>query len=172
MEGGADSISHHPGKLAQARQDGVYPVWGAGFGCTLFRREVMERLPFRKGDDVLAWCPDLPFAQDAWKAGWESIARFDVPVTHIEYGRAIHPFEPAPVYPDRYTHSMWKKLDIWTCSVCGTEAWGDEIGIWNHWSQAHTPALADAQFAGFGEEAGVGGIDAVDIGIAFAAFRI
>lgn len=44
----------------------VMPVLGVGFGCTLIRREALERIPFRLGQD--AHC-DWYFAEDCHAAG-------------------------------------------------------------------------------------------------------
>jgi hypothetical protein len=89
------SLSIYPAELREAVAAKAWRVSGAGFGCTLIRRHVLERLPFRDGgeNDTMQICPDLPFAEDAIRAGFISMARFDVLVTHLHNGRAIHPLE-------------------------------------------------------------------------------
>jgi hypothetical protein len=86
------SLTNYPAELAQARQAGVWRICGVGNGCTLFRRNVLERLAFRDGGDGQQYAPDLPFAEDALRAGFLSLGRFDVPVEHIEDGRRLHPY--------------------------------------------------------------------------------
>jgi hypothetical protein len=85
------SLSQYPDELVEARQFGIWPVCGAGMGCTLFRREVIEAIPFEAtGPDNP--CPDLGFARAALRAGFRSYGRFDVPVAHYSRGRWLYPF--------------------------------------------------------------------------------
>lgn len=86
LEGGrnlGESLSLHPEKLEQAKQKGVIRVSGCGFGCTLMRRPVVEAFPFRH-DGTDQWSPDIPFAMDVLRAGYVSVARFDVPCGHYD----------------------------------------------------------------------------------------
>lgn len=78
-----ESLSLHPAKLEQARRKGVIRVSGCGFGCTLIRRHVLEAIEFRH-DGTDQWSPDIPFAMDAQRAGYVSVARFDVPCGHYD----------------------------------------------------------------------------------------
>lgn len=80
-----ESLSIMPTKLDRAVQQGVVRVCGVGFGFTLIRRPVLELLPFRPGDGD-QFCPDIPFAVDCLRANIESVARFDVPVDHLDGG--------------------------------------------------------------------------------------
>ncbi len=74
------SLSNYPRELVLARKAGAWRVSGIGMGCTLFRRHVLEAIPFR--DEGMPCAPDLPFADDALHAHYVSMARFDVPVGH------------------------------------------------------------------------------------------
>jgi hypothetical protein len=78
-----ESLSLHPAKLEQARRKGVIRVSGCGFGCTLIRRPVLEAIEFRH-DGTDQWSPDIPFAVDAQREGYISMARFDVPCGHYD----------------------------------------------------------------------------------------
>lgn len=89
-----DPLSLWPEELAQARAAVTWRVCGAGMGCTLFHREVLENIPFRRGM-ARQYAPDLPFVEDAWEAGVLSMARMDVPVLHRDGDRWIDPFGPA-----------------------------------------------------------------------------
>lgn len=87
------SLSLYPTELRQAQAAGVWRVCGVGHGCTLFRRRVLEAVPFRYPDDGSHNSADIPFAVDAQAAGFVSVARMDVPVLHIEGDLRLHPFE-------------------------------------------------------------------------------
>lgn len=86
------SLSNHPDELRRARAAGVWRVSGIGHGCTLFRRAVMACIPFHDGGGA-PWHPDMPFAQDALRAGVISLARFDVGVIHMDGDTGLVPFE-------------------------------------------------------------------------------
>lgn len=83
-----ESLSLHPNRYDGR---GVLEVSGVGFGCTLFRREVIERIPFEAGG--VAPSPDVPFAQACVRAGVRQVARFDVLCGHWERGRILMPFQ-------------------------------------------------------------------------------
>ena len=87
-----ESLTLHPDELEQARAAVTWRVCGVGHGCTLFRRRVLEAIPFRKGDGD-QYAPDIPFAQDALHQGFVSMGRFDVPVLHRQNDDWLHPFE-------------------------------------------------------------------------------
>ncbi len=74
-------LTQHPAELEQARAAGVWRVSGAGFGCTLIRRNVLERIAFRP--DSSGQAPDIPFAQDCLRAGIVSMANMTVEVGHL-----------------------------------------------------------------------------------------
>lgn len=86
-----ESLSIMPRKLARARERGTARVCGCGFGCTLITRPVLEQLPMRR-DTGDQWCPDIPLAQDALRAGFVSMARFDVECLHYDKGRWLSPY--------------------------------------------------------------------------------
>lgn len=77
----------------------VVRVSGVGFGCTLMRRDVVERLPFHDGGDE-GQSPDIPFARDCLRAGVTQMAHFGVLCGHVDgdpvsptHGRVLWPFE-------------------------------------------------------------------------------
>lgn len=77
------SLTLYPAELARLR-DAQAPVRvsGVGFGCTLIRREVLERLEFRPDDNGGA--PDVPFARDCLAAGVVAMGRLDVGCDHFD----------------------------------------------------------------------------------------
>jgi len=84
-------LTQHPAELAQAREAGVWRVSGAGFGCTLIRRNVLERIAFRP--DSGGQAPDIPFAQDCLRAGIAALANMTVQVGHYTAeGELLMPF--------------------------------------------------------------------------------
>jgi hypothetical protein len=74
------SLSLYPRELRELRKLGCIEVSGAGFGCTLMRREALEKVPFR----VLDAAPDLAFAGDCVRAGLRQMGRFDAACLHID----------------------------------------------------------------------------------------
>jgi hypothetical protein len=78
-----ESLSIHPRKLAKAQKQGVVPVSGVGFGCTLIRREALEAIPFRSGEKG-SEAPDVPFATDCLRAGLGQVAHFGVVCGHYD----------------------------------------------------------------------------------------
>jgi hypothetical protein len=89
-----ESLTLHPRKLADARKRGVVRVSGAGNGCLLIRRHVVEQFEFHKGDGQ-QWCPDIPFALDCLRGNITSLARFDVACDHFDGERRLRPFGDA-----------------------------------------------------------------------------
>lgn len=69
---------------------GVVRVSGVGFGCTLMRRDVLERLPMH-GAGAPDRSPDVPFALDCIRQGIEQVAHFGVLCGHIDEGRVLMP---------------------------------------------------------------------------------
>jgi hypothetical protein len=86
------SLTHYKRELAQARKRGAWRVCGCGWGCTLIRREVLERVAFhdQEGHNPAG---DLAFAEDCVRLDVLMLARFDVPCIHYEKGKALHPYE-------------------------------------------------------------------------------
>lgn len=87
------SLSDHPARLEAARRRGVARVSGVGFGCTLIRRRVLEAFNFRPGNGHD--CPDIPFAEDTNRAGFVSVARFDVACGHYDGDKVLWPYGDA-----------------------------------------------------------------------------
>jgi len=83
------SLSLYPRELAALRRAGEGPVCGVGFGCTLFRREALQYVPFRGPEDQ---APDLPFALDCIRAGIRPWGRFDIECGHFHAGRWLWPW--------------------------------------------------------------------------------
>lgn len=82
-------MSFYPDLMTSARQAGRVEVGGLGFGCTLIRRHVLEKIPMRnEGGNA----PDTPFAKDCLRRGFMQIARFDVACQHIDNGITLEPF--------------------------------------------------------------------------------
>ena len=73
-----ESLTLYPAKLARAQAQGAARVAGVGWGCTLIRRDVVERFPVREGDGA----GDLPFALDCLLGGVEAVADFSVCCDH------------------------------------------------------------------------------------------
>ena len=85
------SLSLYPAELKRYRQRGWGEVCGVGWGCTLIRRPVLERITVRQTGDGDAG--DIAFATDCVRAGIRQIARFDVPCGHIEPdGNVLDPY--------------------------------------------------------------------------------
>lgn len=86
------SLSLYPKEVRKARARGWCEVSGVGWGCTLIRREVLERLTIHANSEEDAG--DLTFATDCLRAGIKMIARFDVPCGHYhEDGTLLMPFK-------------------------------------------------------------------------------
>jgi hypothetical protein len=77
--------------LTKLRPQGVVRVSGVGFGCTLMRRDVVERIPFTDHGQA-GQSPDVPFAQDCVHTGVTQVAHFGVLCGHIENGKVLMPF--------------------------------------------------------------------------------
>ena len=84
------SIALFQDELAHAKRAGAWPVSGLGFGCTLIRRDVLEKIEIRRPNG--GYYPDGPFASDCCKYGIKQMARFDVECGHIKPdGRVLWP---------------------------------------------------------------------------------
>jgi hypothetical protein len=86
-----ESLSLHPDRLARAMRQQIVPVSGVGFGCTLIRREVLERIPFRSGGDGTE-APDMPFALDCLHSDTLQVAHFGVLCGHWDGSGWLQPF--------------------------------------------------------------------------------
>ena len=85
------SLSLYPHELRILRRAGVGRVSGVGWGCTLIRRDVLERAPFV--DDGQCMAGDLPFASWCLAEDVLMLARFDVECGHVEDGKILMPYE-------------------------------------------------------------------------------
>lgn len=88
------SLSNYPQELRRAREAVVHRISGAGFGCTLIRRHVLEQIEFAGAtprDQNM--CPDLRFAETCLRKRFLSNGRFDVPVLHWDGDYCLHPFQ-------------------------------------------------------------------------------
>jgi len=77
------SLSQFPELLEKARRDVVIEASGLGNGCTLIRREVLEKIDFRENDNDDSPIPDIPFSRDCMKEGFKQVAHFGVQCGHI-----------------------------------------------------------------------------------------
>lgn len=83
------SLSLYPADLIRARKAGLVEVSGAGFGCTLFRREALEKAPFRFGE----YAPDIPFSVDCLHRGIKQVGRTDIACGHIHNNVNLSPWD-------------------------------------------------------------------------------
>ena len=90
-----ESLSIRPGRLAAAVKAGVTKCSGAGFGCILIKREVMEKIPFRVEWPKNGGHCDSPFVRDAMRRGFEQLADMTVVCGHKdERGQILWPELP------------------------------------------------------------------------------
>ena len=87
-----ESISLHQKVLEQYTRRGVHPCSGVGLGCTLIRRGVLERIPFREPADS-AGGADMALAADCMRAGIQQVADLGVRCGHWDVDRWVWPFE-------------------------------------------------------------------------------
>lgn len=89
-----ESLSVHPRKLWEALRAGVVECSGAGLGCTLIRRHVLERFPFRtlSADMNPQVHCDTWFTHDVYGAGYSMKADMSVVCGHKdEHGEILWP---------------------------------------------------------------------------------
>lgn|GEM_PF-1634201 len=88
------SLTMFPEIVNKAKAQGWIEVSGVGFGCTLIRRKVLEKLDMRRSEIGGHPSPDMPFAADCMRNGFRQICRFDVICGHIKPdGDVLVPFE-------------------------------------------------------------------------------
>ncbi len=77
-----ESLSAHPRKLKVAVKQGVTPCSGAGFGCILIKRKVIEDVPFYvEWPKDGAHC-DTPWNRDVYQKGYSQMADMSVICGH------------------------------------------------------------------------------------------
>lgn len=84
------SLSLYPEELARYRAAKTGPVCGVGFGCTLIRRAVLERIAFRGHESQAC---DIPFAQDCMRKQIAALGRFDTPCDHWDGTKWLVPYQ-------------------------------------------------------------------------------
>ena len=80
-----ESLSLHPPRYAEARKAGAIDCSGAGLGCVLVRRHVLEQVDFRTLDERLrptVHC-DSYFTQDVFAADFSMRADMNVLCGHV-----------------------------------------------------------------------------------------
>jgi len=94
-----ESLSVHPHLLKRAVKLGVYPCSGAGFGCTLIRRRVLEEIEFRIEEQNGAHC-DSYWIRDVLRAGFSQAADMRVACGHKDTsGEVVWPKLPENLTP-------------------------------------------------------------------------
>jgi len=87
------SLSNYRDELERAVRQVVWRICGAGFGCTLFRRHVLERIEFRvEWPQNGAHC-DSFFTQDAFNLGTQMAASTAVLCKHIGEDGTVYDFD-------------------------------------------------------------------------------
>ena len=102
-----NSLSHFPQRLAEAWKQGIIEVTGAGFGCTLIHRHVLEAIPFRHESGAYS---DWHFAKDCQRAGYITKMDFGVRCGHKRPEDGLI-FWPTP--DDKFLASQGLLLDGW-----------------------------------------------------------
>lgn len=91
-----ESLSIRPERLQAAVDQGVVDCSGAGFGCTLIQRHVLEQIPFRVEWPKNGGHCDTPFVRDALRHGFEQRADMTVICGHKdETGEILWPELPS-----------------------------------------------------------------------------
>jgi hypothetical protein len=88
------SLSLFPEIVKKAKAQGWIEVSGAGFGCTLIKRHVLEKIDMHRSELDGYPSPDVPFAADCMRNGFKQVCRFDVICGHIKpNGDILIPFK-------------------------------------------------------------------------------
>lgn len=77
------SISFFPDLRKRGFKQGWLECSGAGYGCTLIHRRVLEKLEFRRSKEGHP-SSDIPLAVDCLRNNFKQICRFDVQCGHIK----------------------------------------------------------------------------------------
>jgi hypothetical protein len=78
------SISFFPEIVAKGKREGVIDCTGSGFGCTLIRRDVLEKIEMRRSEVGGHPSADMPLAADCMRNGIIQKAHFGVICGHIK----------------------------------------------------------------------------------------
>ena len=90
-----ESLSIRPGSLAAAVKAGIVDCSGAGFGCVLIKRDVLEQVPFRVEWPRNGGHCDTPFVRDVYRKGFTQKADMTVICGHKdEEGQVLWPELP------------------------------------------------------------------------------
>jgi hypothetical protein len=90
-----ESISIRPGRLEAAIKERFFECTGAGFGCVLIKRQVLEQIPFRIEWPKNGGCCDTPFIKDVFKMGFKQVADMSIICGHKdEDGQILWPEYP------------------------------------------------------------------------------
>jgi hypothetical protein len=91
-----ESLSLHPKKLRKAIQKGTIPCSGAGLGCVLIKRKVLEVIQFRMEWPEQGGHCDSYFSRDVLRAGFTQKADMSVICGHkTETGEILWPEYPS-----------------------------------------------------------------------------
>lgn len=136
------SLDYHPQERKAAFEAAApYPVQGAGFGCTLVRRAVIEALELRVPKS--GSFPDLPLAEDAKAAGFRQAAHFGVICGHIRPDGFV--LWPNPEHPGPNPYTL-------PCQALSSFAgeWGGKRRFISAGTVLEIPAFTAAQLASLG----------------------
>ncbi len=135
------SLMQYPAELEQAWQTGEWDVSGAGFGCKLIRRDVLERIKPRGGTEADRY-PDLPFARDCVQQHVRQVARMDV--------QCLHWCEDVQMWLHPKIHSVGKLMLVDVLQSVNLNAQGQTVRLVAG-EQAELPedVAHDAERAGF-----------------------
>lgn len=90
-----ESLSIRPKRLKAAMRAGVVECSGAGFGCILIKRHVLEQIPFRVEWPKNGGHCDSPFVRDVMRGGFKQMADMTVICGHKdEQGEILLPELP------------------------------------------------------------------------------
>lgn len=95
-----ESLSLKPGMLGEAIQKGIVECSGAGLGCVLIKRHVLEAIDFRLEPGHNGHC-DSWFTQDAWRAGYTMLADMSIVCGHKDIDGVIL----WPIELERFTNA-------------------------------------------------------------------
>ena len=87
-------------------------VAGVGFGCTLFTRETLEKIPFRTNEAIANLHHDWWFAVDAQEHGLKQVCDTSIICGHISLKPAPRILWPDPKMPRLYDDEYIKKIPV------------------------------------------------------------